>query len=653
MGDVVMILRGWTVRGLAALAVAWAVRGASAETRVLWPSPDVEVRAQRDSQLSVLADGAALVRTGTGYAWPGLRFDFAKGPCDLSAYGVMTVSVSNALEKTVRVMLSVKSQALQGRSPGGKVVLPPHGTGELVVRLDMMPWRLDEPLDIKGMNGFPVARGGVSHAFDLSRTVSVHVFRGGASESAAFAVRRVAVSERTVAQKVLKTAGFLPFVDRYGQFAHDDWPGKVHDDAELAAAREDEARWLAANERGPRTDVDRFGGWAAGPQLAATGYFRTEKVNGKWWLVDPEGRLFFSHGVDCVSEGGGDTGIGGREAYFAWLPDRSDSAFGAFWGEARRPAAHGFYAQTNNLPYATYSFFAANMVRKYGADWRAACRDLAHRRLRAWGHNTIANWSQREICLARRTPYTLCLGTHGAPRLAGSKGWWGPLPDPFNPVFERLLRKQARAAAARMREDPMCLGIFVDNELSWNDLPNLDAVAEQYFKVVSGIIHEELPHHLYLGCRIAWGTDGVYRIAAKYCDVVSVNIYDRTPTRDLPAGCEDKPMINGEFHFGALDRGLFHPGLVATADQGERAQCYRDFVIACLDHPRLVGTHWFQYHDQPLTGRSDGENYQIGFLTVTDAPYPELVEAARDVARGMYERRYGAVPQVQSQPSAK
>ena len=44
--------------------------------------------------------------------------------------------------------------------------------------------------------------------------------------------------------------------------------------------------------------------------------------------------------------------------------------------------------------------------------------------------------------------------------------------------------------------------------------------------------------------------------------------------------------------------------------------------------------------DQPLTGRPDGENYQIGFVTVADVPYPELVKAARDTAASMYRRRY-------------
>ena len=138
------------------------------------------------------------------------------------------------------------------------------------------------------------------------------------------------------------------------------------------------------------------------------------------------------------------------------------------------------------------------------------------------------------------------------------------------------------------------------------------------------------------------GADVIYEESARFCDVVSVNIYNRRPVKDLPATALDKPLINGEFHFGALDRGLFHTGLVGTRDQAERAQCYRDFLNACLDHPRFVGTHWFQWQDQALTGRSDGENYQIGFVTVTDTPYPELVEAARDIGATMYARRWGA-----------
>jgi len=599
------------------------VASVSAFAGLLWPGdPAAELKAQPSSTVSVSPDGIAVVETGIGYAWPGARLDF-RGERDLSAFGEVAVAVTNLANRPCRVELSVKSRALQGRSPGGGVSLPPLAGGTIRVNLRPMPWVLDAPLELVGMNGRPSAENGDDRLFDIRRTVSLHIFRGGEAAPARFGIVSVSVGGvQDCERKTLSAKSFLPFVDRFGQFRHDDWPGKVHDEGELAKTRTDEESWLKAHADSPIPGADRFGGWAAGPQLKATGFFRTEKVNGKWWFVDPDGHLFFSHGVDCVNHGEGVTGVGFRESYFENLPTRDDPVFGRFWGLCRHKAAHGFYAETNHLPYATYNIGAATMVRKYGAGWADVAKDLAHRRIRAWGLNTIANWSQPDVYALRRTPYTLCLGTHGAPRRKGSKGWWGPLPDPFDPAFGRLLRQRAKNAAKTMRDDPWCLGVFVDNELSWNDLPDLAEVAERYFSVVSDVLREELPNHLYLGCRIAWGTEPVYRAAARHCDVVSVNIYARQPVRDLPEGSVDKPMINGEFHFGALDRGMFHTGLVATADQAERAACYRAFVNACLDHPRFVGTHWFQWKDQPLTGRSDGENYQIGFLTITDTPYP-------------------------------
>ena len=72
---------------------------------------------------------------------------------------------------------------------------------------------------------------------------------------------------------------FFPFLDRYGQFVHRDWPGKIKSDADLVRAREVEAKDMAAHP-GPK-DWDKWGGWAAGPQLKATGHFRVEKVDGQ------------------------------------------------------------------------------------------------------------------------------------------------------------------------------------------------------------------------------------------------------------------------------------------------------------------------------------------------------------------------------------
>ena len=91
---------------------------------------------------------------------------------------------------------------------------------------------------------------------------------------------------------------FFPFIDEFGQYMHRDWPGKTGSVAEMKAQRKAEQNDLAAHA-GP-AQRNRYGGWAVGPKREATGWFRAEKHAGKWWLVDPEGRLSWSHGVDCV-----------------------------------------------------------------------------------------------------------------------------------------------------------------------------------------------------------------------------------------------------------------------------------------------------------------------------------------------------------------
>ena len=45
------------------------------------------------------------------------------------------------------------------------------------------------------------------------------------------------------------------------------------------------------------------------------------------------------------------------------------------------------------------------------------------------------------------------------------------------------------------------------------------------------------------------------------------------------------------------------------------------------------------FRDQPLTGRYDGEGYQIGFADVADTPYPEMTAAAREIGSNMYSYR--------------
>jgi hypothetical protein len=92
------------------------------------------------------------------------------------------------------------------------------------------------------------------------------------------------------------------------------------------------------------------------------------------------------------------------------------------------------------------------------------------------------------------------------------------------------------------------------------------------------------------------------------------------------------PVMIGEFHFGTPGRGLA-AGLVQVKSLEERGVAYRYYVENTAAHPAIVGIHWFQWVDQPATGRMDGENYNTGFIDITDRPYDDLVEAMKHTNR--------------------
>ena len=619
----------WTVAVAVAMAGAAGVAGTWRDG--IWFGPLCGAK-------TAVVGEALAVTVKTNEPWSGVSMMLPK-EVDLTRRAKIVVAVTNRSDRLADVVVHAKNRNKPDVSLRASVRLAPRTAGELEVTASALA-SFNTPLVLPGMRGYEQGHGA---ALDPSRIVVVDVFCPPTDTPVEFSVLSVRASGERVAPKdavptqIEPRDDFFPFVDRFGQYAHGDWPGKVHDEAELLRVKQDEDAYLAAHAESPIPGADRFGGWGQGPQLKATGFFRTEKVDGKWWLVDPDGHLFYSQGIDCVGYWS-ETGTSKREHFFAWLPGADDKRFAFCWGKVSWPAPHGFYSAPSNVPYATFDFTRANLARLYDAQWLTASRERAHRRLRAWGFNTIGNWSDEATCRMGRTPYVATVHASGfAKKLPRSQGWWGPLPDVFDPGFEPHVRDVLRRAAKWMKDDPWCVGVFVDNELSWNEQPDTLKAAERYFTVIERAFREELPNHLYLGCRfMADAGAGMMRLAAAHCDVVSLNIYRHVPTVPYPADARDRPVIIGEFHFGALDRGMFHTGLVPTANQAERADAYRKYVRACLADKRIVGAHWFQYRDQAFTGRFDAECYQIGFLNAADAPYPEMVEACRELARELY-----------------
>ena len=164
--------------------------------------------------------------------------------------------------------------------------------------------------------------------------------------------------------------------------------------------------------------------------------------------------------------------------------------------------------------------------------------------------------------------------------------------------------------------------------------------ATQYYKAVKSAFVTTNCTGLYMGSREGWQTTPeIAPVANKFVDVFSLGIYNRAELVDWNFASIDKPVIVSEFSFGATDRGMWHAGAVSTTNQSDRAERMRDFYLGALQSNKVVGAHWFQYGDQHLTGRFDGENYNMGFLSITDTPYSEMVATSRSLGSGLYSIR--------------
>jgi hypothetical protein len=657
----------------------------------------VEARDVRVSLSTGVAAPALRLAVGHHQEWPGITLPAPAGHWDLSAFAKLQINVTNVGTNRATVCCRVDNPGADGVSHciTRTLELEPGARG--VLEAPLLRAAVASGISFFGMRGNPPGFGDQG-GIDTANITQLLVFVPKPKEDHLIEIDSVRATGAYQASPWtrLTAAEFFPMIDEYGQFVHKDWPGKVRDEADLRNRRTAEAAELQA-QPGPN-GWNRFGGWAGGPQLEATGCFRTAKHEGRWWLVDPEGRLFWSHGIDCVGTGNATTPVTDRRNWFRGLP-APESPLARFYGQGSW-APHNYY---EGKTYETFNFTAANLLRKYGENWEADFAQLTHRRLRSWGMNTIANWSTEAIYLQRQTPYTATIH-FGGRNLEGSEGYWGKFRDVFDAGFAVALRESLGRHKERSANDPWCIGYFIDNEIGWGDdtslavatlvspagqpakqvfvadlkakyatiaalnaawgsqhatweallesrqAPDLakaradltafySKTADLYFRTCRDELKAIAPRALYLGCRFAWVNELAARAAVPYCDVISYNFYQRSVADvRLPEGV-DKPILVGEFHFGALDRGLFHTGLVPLPDQESRAAAYRDYVTGALRNPLIVGTHWFQFGDQATTGRGDGENYQIGFLDVCDTPYAETIAAARQVGYGLYATR--------------
>lgn len=616
-----------------------------------------------------------------------------KGDWELSAVDRLKIILINGTE---RDLISAYLKLEGAGSLEGKRVLRGGDTLEWIIQIPGRPADTAILHSLKGMRATPFSTQGITSTLENGKLDRILLSFDKSLKGARLGIKEISI-EKGEPMKApqwfsLTEQEFFPFIDKYGQFIHKSWPGKTTGDSQLVADRENEIQEMEKNP-GP-ADRSRYGGWLKGEKQDASTQFRLRKLNGKWWMVDPDGYLFWSNGVVRVTPSSAVTIIDNREKYFSELPGDSSAFY-----HTKDDFLYQYYM--NWGVKRTFDFSAANLRLKYGQNWREAYRDMVHKRISNWGMNTISAGSDKNIYRALPIPYCdrIELNTQ---KIEGAPVHLNVIRDPFHPGFETGLGQQLLHRKEELNS-PWCYGYFIDNKLVWgakNDLarwvlkspatqpakrifvdslqksygaiealnktwkatyqsweqllasqhePPVGSVEDctafsatlidTYFKKVKQVLQQTAPGKLYLGCRYVSVNERVLKIAAAYCDVLTFDLFiDSLDDFSLPNGI-DKPVLIGEFHFGAQDRGLFHPGLNPKPNQEARALALEKYLRSALHNPFIIGTAWHQFSDQATTGRFDGENFQDGLTDVCDKVYPETIRKLKEVGRRLYQIR--------------
>lgn len=362
----------------------------------------------------------------------------------------------------------------------------------------------------------------------------------------------------------------------------------------------------------------RFGGCAE-ITAAPTGFFRTERIDGAWWLISPDGFGFITVGLNHLD----DTDLRYPHNFDIWQ-------------------------------------------RRYGS--RARWIEAATTDLRRWGFNTIG-WTRQWVSARHHhdidwvTPLNLghgkewssdelrCTGMPYVQQLsvAEIEGWNGNprWPDVFSSEFDEHCAWLAREYCSRVADDPQLIGYFLTDIPSW--LPHasggnfvgldgpvpqghsrdLATIAGQYYSTISRHIRAYDPNHLILGDRYN-GNMGipteVLHAAAPYIDVLSVQYFAGNDGAGCAAMRDDLAGWSAEVDLPVIvaDIGNCAPTSLNSdrdcglSDHADRGRHYVEAFDSIVAEPWLIGWHWCSYLENTARGWGLKDGYDNAYTDLTD-----------------------------------
>jgi len=497
-------------------------------------------------------------------------------------------------------------------------------------------------------------------------------------------------------------------VDRFGQSARKEFAGKVTTEKELAV--DGRAQWAEKSAAPP--NLDKFGGLAgSGAEYGfkATGFFHLDTLKDRKVLVDPEGNLFFQLGVCGIASTDDFTTVKGRENVYEWLPGKDDEVYRSAWRDQRpdygifsfyianwirkfgKPftleewtgqvvprlrswgfnSAGAFSTNTGAMKAANFpnvSFLplgagegaqvlpdkigAAELLDPFVPGTEEAL-DKKFTKFVAPRANDplligyfLGNEQHFEI-LPKLIPTYKASAVAAKARLVSLLEEKYHDIDKFNAAWNPA---KPFASFDELREQPL----FVKTDEAAADMKSFYLLyLETYYSMVERVYRRHDPNHVLIGSRWTPNTannQDVVEIGSKHLDVISINYYtdaiEEAFLKKVNQWSGGKPMIFSEWYFSTTEHGLGAGRQVKT--EKERGDAYRNYVEQAAAFPSVVGSQWFIYTDQALTGRFfegfNGEGNNTGLVDVTDRPYPELVEAAKLTHSRIYDVILGKQP---------
>jgi len=379
-------------------------------------------------------------------------------------------------------------------------------------------------------------------------------------------------------------------------------------------------------------EFDRFSGWK-GLRSDATGFFRVEEMDGRWWFIDPDGYVFISMGANHIDPSA------------LKYPDNVH-----IWRE------------------------------KYGTmkTWiqKGVVKDL-----KAWGFNTIG-WTQEMLTRYHihsyqwrhvhfqwaKMPYCYRID------FAEFQEWnqLAYYPDVFSKDFEERCDALARQCCVDMAEDPYLLGYFYQCAPLWGGIRYMSAwappklspslskawadeldlttkegqaelkkIAEQYYQVCHDSIRRYDENHLILGDSYQGNMgipDCVLEAAVPFVDVPSIQYlgvldgpYFEKMTSFLKHVYEltSKPILMADtapFSFSNLDQPYPQQRLLKGKELEE-------FGRKLYSIPYVIGWHYCSWIGNKARG--------CGLKYLNDEPDHEIVNALKTVHKNVYKIHCG------------